>query len=67
MWGGGGAVSEVRGACSESGALRTARCRIHDLSADTSFGQKMLPMKEAPETWVRSKRNPASKLTVTLN
>lgn len=65
--GGRGAVSEVRGACSKSGALRTIWCRIHDLSAGTSFGRKTLPMKEAPETWVHRKRNPASKLTVTLN
>lgn len=67
LCGAGEEVSEVRGARSESGALGTTRHRIHDLPASTSFGQKMPPMKEAPGTWVRRKRKPASKLTVTLN
>lgn len=67
-----GVVSEVRGVRSESGALGTARVhtesgRIHNLPAGTRFGQKTLPMKEARGTWVRRKRNPTSKLTMTLN
>ena len=67
LCGAGEVVNEVRGARSESGALGTARHRIHDLPAGASFGQKMPPMKEARGTWIRRKRKPASKLTVTLN